>query len=402
MKKSYLTLAAVAAIMASCTNEVLIDEPEVKDVAISFETFNNKATKAENSGENNKLGLEDHHLTFSVWGYKDVQATYVFGTSTTVGQKVAYGKATTSATVDTWFYTPVRFWDKNSNSYEFYAAAPETTSEPKWTLNANDAANQSDDYFTLSNVTLVNSTLTSTTYVESMKGQSNTDYMIASPKNVALVKYGEEVQLDFNHILSRLNVTVKKGANLNAAGDDGKVAITSFTVYNMPAKGSFDESKASGSTLSNGTNVRWTAETTSPVLVDYTGNALADVPFVDGTTITKPSYILQSLVMPQVVGYNATVTRDGKWDDDNDATTDNVALGVGADPYIKIVYTIGKTNPETYTANYNLASLFGTTNLKFSEGWQNILNITIDADAIVFDPEVYNWDDAETGDFPIQ
>lgn len=428
MKKSYLTLAAVAAIMASCTNEVLIDPVETPEVAIGFETFNNKATKAENSTETNQLGLLAHHSTFSVWGYKDVQTTYVFGTSTTAGQKVSgtagtpavlytyeeykalegnsgvtqvqfdaltdAEKTKTQATADKWSYSPVRFWDKNSNSYEFYAAAPETTAEPKWILNANDVDNQSDDYFTLGTtekpVSLVDATLTSTSFVESMKGQTNTDYMIASPKNVANASYSQTVQLDFNHILSRLNITVKKGPKLADIAAtypaDAKLNIVDIEVRDMISKGTFDEKGATvGNTAAAATYGRWT-RTTDKV----TYNACV----ADASDVTEtPIYVLQSLIIPQPAAYQA-INRDG-------SSTETA-------PYIYIEYQIGTTtgtvSAETYKAYINLAAAFGksTGEVAFNEGWQNTLNLTIDVDAIEFDPQVYKWDNGDSKDFPIE
>ena len=411
MKKSYLMIAAAAAFLAACSNSDSFKEPEINQQTIGFATFSKKATKAENSQETAKLSLINHHSTFSVWGYKDVQSTYVFGTSTTAGQKVvgtagtaavlyadvdeynaAKGtsldatefdalsdaeKTKTPAVDEKWEYTPVRFWDRNSNYYEFYAAAPETTADPKWTLNAN-TADLADDYFTLGPVVLTNSTLTSTSYVESMKDQSNIDYMIASPKNVANNQYGTApVQIEFNHILSRLNITVKKGDNLTNAGDAGKLAIVKLEVRDMTSKGSFNENASLGTdVLDNGTTKRWT---NTDDKLTYEGNANTDV--------TDKVYLLQSLIIPQVAGFES-INRDG-------STTETK-------PYLFIEYTIGTDSPETYKAYYNLSAVFANTEgLAFNEGWQNTLNITIDADIINFDPQVFKWDDGSTNDFDI-
>jgi hypothetical protein len=412
MKKSYLMIAATTALLTSCAgNDTFNKESLNEQQAIGFATFSQKVTKAENSLETAKLSLINHHPTFSVWGYKDVQNTYVFGTSTTVGQKVegtagsaavlyadaaeynaAKGtsldetefanlddadKIKTPAVDEKWEYTPVRFWDKNSNYYEFYAAAPETTADPKWTLNTN-TADFADDYFTLGPVVLSNSTLTSTSYVESMKDQSNIDYMIASSKNVANAQYGSNpVQIEFNHILSRLNITVKKGDNLTAAGDAGKLAIVKLEVRDMISTGSFDENTVTdANTLMGGTPNRWTR---TDATVTYEGNANADV--------TDKVFLLQSLIIPQVAGYEG-INRDG--------------TSTETKPYIYIEYTIGTTAPETYKAYYNLSAVFAeTTGVEFNEGWQNTLNITIDADIINFDPQVFKWDDGPSNNFEI-
>ena len=151
MKRLFILSAAVAA-LASCSNSEVItevNEPQVPDKAIAFETFSSNATRAENSKEDKKEGLENHHSNFSVWGYKDVQDTYVFGTEgttnpgqSTEGVKVSYGQASSK-----WTYSPIRFWDKGANSYEFYACAPatETTTDPQFVLNKKTGGTQADD-----------------------------------------------------------------------------------------------------------------------------------------------------------------------------------------------------------------------------------------------------------------
>lgn len=133
MKRLFILSAAVAA-LASCSNSEVItevNEPQVPDKAIAFETFSSNATRAddptsENSGQSATEvdGLEGHHETFKVWGYKDVQSTgYVFN-----GTEVKYKTTSTGPTTYAWQYSPVHFWDKNANSYEFYACAPASAS----------------------------------------------------------------------------------------------------------------------------------------------------------------------------------------------------------------------------------------------------------------------------------
>ena len=504
MKKSLFTLAALATVMASCSDEnVLVDNgqnQETPETAIGFGTFANKSTRAENSGESATLSLGYHHATFAVWGFKDVdKENYVFGTSTTAGQvvdgnlkdaegvytaqeAVAYNAALPGAVstttvktpavtytqedindaqaivaegadgvngythddVDaaeavvnagvgavktaavyytaneakkynanlpgavkandfkgatyTWTYSPIRFWDKNSNRYDFYAAAPATTDAtmPQWTLkgvakNTLNAKNPQDGYFTLNKVVMADETLADDTYNQSMAGQGNIDYMIADEKHVDLADYSKEVEFDFNHILSRLNITVKRGANLNtlAAKDNGahaadaKLEIVKLEVHNILSQGNFDESKAEGTTLSNGTITRW-AKVAKPIT--YNG--------VPTDNITDKIYILQSLFIPQEVESKVT-DRDGS--------------DVDTKAYLYVEYKIGTDNgdvkAETFKAYYNLAAVFGVATgekLAFNEGWQNTLNLTIDADAIVFTAQTYKWDDNKNEDFDIE
>lgn len=412
MKRLFILSAAVAA-LASCSNSEVItevNEPQVPDKAIAFETFSSNATRegAENSGQTSTNKLEEHHETFKVWGYKDVQTDYVFN-----GVTVSYTSPTAEVQSGSWNYSPIHFWDKNANSYEFYACAPATASEAtsSFTLNqqTTSPATQANDYFTLSEVTLKNVTSSKTDYVHSLKdnqvtnnvnesgvtssspisyGNANTDYMIANACNVESDQFGSAVQLHFNHILSRLNITVKKGETLNNA----KLDVVSLKVNNMAAKGSFDEHDVTVADLSQGSTKRWTVAANDPK-VTYVANAL------DGVNNTA-QYILQSLVLPQEVEYE-DITLDGKSGGTSVSTTN--------EPYIKIVYKItttasGQTGvTETYTAYYNLAAVFGanstTTRVAFNEGWQNTLHITIDATQITFDPDVYQWMDKENKDF---
>lgn len=217
----------------------------------------------------------------------------------------------------------------------------------------------------------------------------NTDYMIANACKVANTKFGKPVQLHFNHILSRLNITVKKGTQLQDAG--ATLDVVSLEVNNMVSTGNFDESMKRDDELSKGTTGRWTPSTNK---VNYVANGFDDIQSTysgnDG------NYILQSLVLPQEVEYEE-ITLDGKSNNASVSTTNN--------PYIKIVYKIttkasGQSDvAETYTAYYNLAAVFGanstTTRVAFNEGWQNTLNITIDAAQITFDPDVYRWKDTD-------
>lgn len=485
MKKSYLIIATAAIAMVSCADTYELKNDlkgnDTNQVAISFETINNKVTKAEsaeNSGEDAKISLYNHHDKFAVWGFKDVEdKAYVFGSSTTAGTVVSGAEktaavlydATTAAekneglsgaiTISTaltaeqaaalnalagvskttyatgenpeaadaklynatltgavkagdiktpatyaWSYSPIRFWDKNSNRYDFYAAAPVTTTAPMWTLNGvagTDATlvakNPQAGYFTLANVVLEDKTLNATTYSEVMKSaeQTNIDYMIANEKHVEKAAYGTgDVAFDFYHILSRLNITVKRGATLNQfvenGGDaaDAKVEIKQIEVRNMLSTGTFDESKTpTTGTVAGGTTERWT-KTAATTTYNST----------KPTSVTDKIYVLQSLIMPQLVT-SKTLAVDGK-SGDTDA------------PYIYIEYTIGTDNQttgakaETYRAYYNLATLFGVTTadetFAFNEGWQNTLNITIDAAAITFTADAFLWDVQEEKDLDIE
>ena len=118
MKKSYLILAAVAGLLASCSSEVLVDDQPTRTttpVAIGFSTFADKATRA------NVNDLEFYHQTFAVYGTKynentNPQVQRVF-------DKVTCTYATDPDITGYWQYAPARYWDKQS-TYKFVAFAP--------------------------------------------------------------------------------------------------------------------------------------------------------------------------------------------------------------------------------------------------------------------------------------
>lgn len=397
MKKSYLILLAAVCAFTACKNDDFLgtvkSETPAAEQQIAFSTFNNKMTKAENSTENTKISLLQHHADFSVWALKDNEtAKWVFQ-----GTKVE-GKDD-NGTI-TWEPVDVRFWDKTATRYDFYAAAPAAAA---WKLNGATVASDHDKgYFTLADVALADVTLDSATYQESMKEQANIDYMIASDKYVEQAAFGQEVDLDFNHILSRLNVTVKRGPSLEKWAKDNsskaeyaKVTLTSLQVVKMLSKGSFDESKVSGTDLQNGTTGRWT--TTNDV-INYTA-------CITNATDLKNSpevYVLQSLVMPQTVKYEAINAGTGKKAAD---ATD------AAETYVCVKFNIGT---ESYTTYVNLAAAFGAKEddtatadideslIAFNEGWQNTLRITIDASAITFTANAYNWEDGADSNYTIE
>ena len=341
MKKNYFLLAAATMMLAACAETDLVNEvQESAPVAIDFDTFANKATRA-------ATDLGDHHENFAVWGYKNTASDYVFGTSTTVGVTVEADGT----------YTPKKYWDKAATTYEFYAAAPKTAD---WTLNANTNA-QNDDYFTLADFTLTGACLgivsgATPTPASSFISTADVDLMIARTANVT--NFSNPVELTFNHILSRLNITVKKGSTLTT--DGAALELTSISVNNLVSNGSFDGSKTGAD--------RWGAATT-PAAYNINGQTTT---VADDTTY----YVFQALVIPQDVAYE-DLERDGS----------NVST---SKPYLQINYIIGG---EAYSATYNLASAFGSTSaaVSFLEGKQNTLNITIDADEIVFTASTADW-----------
>lgn len=366
-------LAAAALMFAACAQFDTVNEvPESEPQAIGFDTYAQMTTRAENSNASTTNALSGHHDSFVVWAYKNTDKTnYVFGTDTDQGVRVAYDNVNLK-----WGYTGTKYWDKAASQYEFYAAAPEGQA---WVLNENDADNQADDYFTLANFALTGKTLANSTSLtpsfSSVSSVGDIDLMIASAEPVTTIPPASNtVQLDFNHILSRLNISVVKGSNI---ADGDKLVLTGISVNNLVKNGSFTESAA----VQAGTTQRWSAAST-PADYDIAGNNLDEV------IKTTPTYVFQALVIPQRANAE-DLKRDGSDVNETDSQ-----------PYLTLSYTIAG---EPYSATFNLSKAFApapATYYDFFEGYQHTLNITIDASAILFQANAFIWD-AKSVDHPI-
>lgn len=437
MKKSLYILAAVA-IFASCQdNEIKNNVKEYNESAIAFDSYAGIQTKgADNNKNASELWLlENHNESFDVWAWKFYNGAWV---TTPVYDKgvVRYNDSgTETTTYFKWDVTPEKFWDKSADKYYFYAASPTSDS---WSLTGTgDEGKLSYANFTLAggltnNLSYNASGSTVTTEVKSFKAVTDVDLMIAEDNLVPRAKYNkdqpEKVNEIFDHILSRLNVTVALKANgaidqLNNDGDDSNdvvVKVTSFgiTGVNLNNKGTFNEGTDLGTdNLEDGTIKRWNSLSINNAPYDLPGADISDLEL----NATTPLYIAQYLIIPQAITSEVldrakATLPDTYWTqaEIDAAANDNTAAAYGktiydvketgaaaSHPYLKIDYTIGS---EPYTAYYNLANAFGVTageTLNFCEGWQNTLNIKIDADIIVFDAEVYEWKDKENEDVTI-
>ncbi len=356
-------LAAAALMFAACAQFDTVNEvPESEPQAIGFDTYAQLPTRAtENNQGDYTNSLNLHHKNFAVWAYKNTSTVPVFGTDATTG---------TTVDADDYSYGDLKYWDKTADNYYFYAAAPVTATEPKWTLNGvTDIASQANGYFTISDVILAASNFRTTTPDENVtttfkSADKDKDLMIAAPNTTKF----SEVQLKFIHILSRLNIIVKKATGLSP---DPTITLNSVKVYGINLKGSFNENAAAATTA--GSIARWT-----PAATPVTTNQYAYTTDLPLTTNNK--YIIESLVIPQNVDFEAIET---------DGTT------VETKPYLEVIYTI---NGEQYKAYYNLAATFGKTtgqSLPFNEGWQNTLTITISPASITFAGNVSTWSETE-------
>lgn len=348
MKKIYF-LAAAALVFAACSNENVIDTPMSQD-AIGFNTFKTNATRAaENSGATVSTGLEAFHDNFVVYGNK------VIGTDTTWvfdNQQVNYGTD--------WTYSPIRYWDKSATNYNFYAAAPKAG----WSFD------KDTHKYSYSNLELTGAGVdTIVTTIDAQQVFGDYDLMISHDEEGYDTYTSAAVNLEFDHILTRINIGVNKADDL----DTIIFTLNEVKLYNLYKSGNFDESAAVANTA--GSLDRWTPS----------DKFTSGVGFASDSVLTETmTYYYQDLFIPQTAEYDS-IPLDGSSN--------------GTYPYINIKYTVtypNATGSEEFSYFYNLADIFNgansTDDVDFNEGFQNTLKITINPIAIEFDAIVYDWD----------
>ena len=238
MRKSLVLLTAAAMFAACAEKDVLIDNlVEATESPIGFTTDMNYMTRAENSSATAKYALETYNNSFYVWGNKNVTEA---PTDPKVFEKqlVEYSSS--------WDYTPHRFWDKSANSYRFYAASP---ADNKWV--ASDAIDGLTDPLKFSYAGYVADGLSLDQMSATTPAAGSTQSEIAEPtvQPNEVFTAGKDlmisdditnwnpanttVNLNFNHILSRLNIAVKSSVQQTYDKLDQKVTIgeVTYTVY---------------------------------------------------------------------------------------------------------------------------------------------------------------------------
>lgn len=190
MKKLVL-FAAIAAIAVSCakTHEV----NPVPGQAIGFDTWTSNLTKSTHAPFASGA-------TFNVYGYKQKGET-----KTTVFD----GDVVTKASDGSWNYSQIRFWDRNTDSYTFFAVAPSaiTATAPAQT-----------GLFVTNDIVF--------------EGR-NGDILVAKKNTISKSDYGLAVALEFVPQSALLDLKVKKAKNL----EEANLTVTAVTLKSIKDKG---------------------------------------------------------------------------------------------------------------------------------------------------------------------
>lgn len=361
MKKNLLFIATAALVFVACSGNDLRNEIQDEQVGIGFSTFTGKLTRAENSTASDKHALNTHHTGFKVWGYKTVSGTQssVFGESDNTGTTVSW-----NSTSSLWEYSPLRFWDNSATNYKFYAAAPATES---WTY--------ANDKISLANFSVNGTSIAASASIDADAIFGAQDIMISEDVTVLPSNYTiTRVQLNFIHLLTRLNIGVKKAATLN----DYTVKLKSLKVFNLVDGGDFSEATAANPA---GSIARWSANNVT------SDNSKAGYGYTTETAVTASyNYVYQALFIPQKIDYVANTPLNGN------------GLSGSSKPYLNIQYELWNADEsqkiDSYSYFYNLADMFNAAtdnDVAFNEGWMNTLKITIEPVAINFAADVYEW-----------
>ena len=409
MKKSYLMIAAAAALLAACSNNDTFKESVVEQAEqpLSFSAFADKVTKGTNS-----TALNDFYTVFGVYGWKTT-ATGVPSVFENVPNEyfTADGNGGTvydgtdekpskewNYVANSWYYENVRYWDKMATSYQFFAIAP-YESTPTYSVNAGDAniaiATASQRYDISSEKNLAMTAATPAVPQENLIYSGfNKDYMIAEKKVVRPIATvtAADVQLVFHHILTKLNVNIKKASNYKG---QQVLQVNKLHIINLAQKGNFVYNT---DMVTNG----WAKSDKYNIEID-TEYAIANA-----STNYDGYYWIETLIFPQTANCKkggAQPTADGL-----------------SDLYLYIQYQIGD---EVYNAYYDLAYVFdntlaptaatyyaagdaevvaGTKNVgepktfnedggdfEFKQGSQYNLTLTIGPEPIHFEAQVVEW-----------
>ena len=344
MKKS-IFLAAIAAITVSCakTSEVT----PTPDQAIGFDTWTSNLTKSTHTSF--ATGA-----TFDVFGYK-------YKTDGDVKTTVFDGDDVTLAANGSWNYTDVRFWDRTTDSYTFFAIAPAgiTATAPAQT-----------GLFVTNDITF---------------GGKNGDVLVAKKNEVVKSNYGLTVDLDFVPQAALFDLKFKKAKNLKEA----ELTVNSVVLKNLQTKGHLSVVDYDGT---NKPVTAWAlAETPVPANFNNTHGIISvTLPASIATGvehgISNSAFLINNLiVMPQ------TLITSGQ--------------------QLEINYTVnfsGESITHTRTIDLNKFDLTDMAGEGRAESDQNTAPfvttwdpgkhytyyLTINADLIVFNATISDWTDA--------
>lgn len=274
--KKLMILAVTALALAACAKTYEVKE--VAPPAIGFGSWTDVMTRA-------PLTAFANNDEFDVYGFKwnagPANQTNVF-----TGDDVKYNSST-----DKWSYSPKRYWDNNFDNYTFYAAFPKDQL----------AAEATENDYAQRGLFITN---------ELTYNGSDEVFLVAKKKDVAKEYYGNEVQLEFKHTGSLVDIKFKKHSELA----DAVVAVTSIALSDIQTKGTYTVAGYDGTTndpvgkeVSSVAGLGWELAATpvtnaTPAAAPYLNSSSVSLAAATGTTTETAGELISNLVvMPQVL-----------------------------------------------------------------------------------------------------
>ena len=215
MKKSYLMIAAAAALFAACAQNDTFKEVNEKAII----GFGHAATEKTTRAELDMTWFRTLNNGFGVYGYKDGETDPIFKNENVY--------CSDNQSPYEWSHATVRFWDKAAtDAYDFYAYAPFTGTNNS-TAGANPTFNKSTG-FTFTGINIIEDITTDGADKAVATAVEDIDYSDARLHSGHA--NSPTVQFTFNHILSKLSFKVKTDI---AAHDAAQNPVATFTVTDI-------------------------------------------------------------------------------------------------------------------------------------------------------------------------
>jgi len=363
MKRYIFLVVAVALATVSCSKTYDTNKNAGEGTAITLGSWTNTLTRAATGRTigGNAFASGDY---FFVYGYTSGAQTPFDGTKVSTANGTA------------WTYSPIRFWDRNNDYYDFYAVSP-----------SEDTYADVDDIVDSHEVT----DGTFETVSLTLSGKDN-DILVADQKHVLKAAYGQDVQLNFRHAAALFDLKVRKG---NGIGNNGVLKVTAVSLESIDSEGSFEVTGYNASdhaTAPYKANIEWTATDQASYGPGDGVNAVTTISAETPITTDGDQFLINNLVvMPQdfvaakqqlKISYTITTDAGGSNEQTNTFTDKTYDL-------ILFDKTDYPTDDDTNTAGNQYND--GTKVSGWAAGVHYIYTITIDAEAINFTAEMEPW-----------
>lgn len=286
---TYLGCIGLALLSGCAEQDVLIDTPEVatsRQVPICF-----AGSFVDHAATRHATQLCEHLPTMGVWGWRN--GMWDDNTLAFDDQPICY-----NADSARWEYSPLQYW-REECQYDFRAYAPHQSA-----TDAQVSIHPETHMISIEHVTLHGYNLQdepTDTVKELFRGTPDTDWMIARAGQTAVGKAGMDVEFMMQHILAKLNIRIKADSTLLRKRNISHLTADSIVVGTLASEGDFAQQLTHTPILSDSQEdeiEEWT--TTDTTLYIRCTHACE----IDAT----PTYLVESLVLPQHISTDATVT----------------------------------------------------------------------------------------------